>query len=168
MFEIIKKTLNPVWNEEYHFPIKSIGIDVLHMSFKDYINWNASKFFISITFEHNGNTYYEEFEYAEKGGSKRLLKNLDTDEVWENSSSISILSTIINPDLAKASIVAMENEQNLITTTPAKRREYLKGLYNLEFKDQLDYISFYTGGKSSEFEERRKNFGRIINSNGWI
>ena len=111
------------------------------MSFKDYINWNASKFFISITFEHNGNTYYEEFEYAEKGGSKRLLKNLDTDEIWENSSAISILSTIINPDLAKASIVAMENEQNLITTTPAKRREYLKGLYNLEFKDQLDYIS---------------------------
>ena len=34
--KIIKKTLNPVWNEEYHFPIKSIGTDVLHMSFKDY------------------------------------------------------------------------------------------------------------------------------------
>lgn len=111
------------------------------MSFKDYINWNAAKFFISTVFEHNGQNYYEEFEYGEKSGSKRLLKNLDTDEIWENSSAISILSTIINPDLAKASIVAMENEQNLITTTPAKRREYLKGLYNLEFKDQLDYIS---------------------------
>ena len=36
--KIIKKTLNPVWNEEYHFPIKSIGTDVLHMSFKD---WNS-------------------------------------------------------------------------------------------------------------------------------
>ena len=36
--KIIKKTLNPVWNEEYHFPIKSLGTDVLHMSFKD---WNA-------------------------------------------------------------------------------------------------------------------------------
>ena len=34
--KIIKKTLNPVWNEEYHFPIKSIGTDVLHMSFFDY------------------------------------------------------------------------------------------------------------------------------------
>ena len=34
--KIIKKTLNPVWNEEYHFPIKSIGTDVLHMSFLDY------------------------------------------------------------------------------------------------------------------------------------
>ena len=36
--KIMKKTLNPVWNEEYHFPIKSIGTDVLHMSLKD---WNA-------------------------------------------------------------------------------------------------------------------------------
>ena len=111
------------------------------MSFKDYINWNASKFFISISFEHNGNEFYEEFEYAEKGGSKRVLKNLTTDEIWENSSAISVLSDIIDPDLAKASIVSMENEQNLITTTPSKRREYLKGVYNLEFKEQLDSIS---------------------------
>ena len=34
----IKKTLNPIWNEEYHFPIKSLGTDVLHMSLKD---WNG-------------------------------------------------------------------------------------------------------------------------------
>ena len=111
------------------------------MSFKDYINWNASKFFISTVFEHDGNEYYEEFEYGEKSGSKRILKNLTTNELWENSSAISILSQIIDPDLAKASIVSMENEQNLITTTPAKRREYLKGLYNLEFKDQLSSIT---------------------------
>ena len=32
----IKKTLNPVWNEEYHFPIKSLRTDVLHISLKDY------------------------------------------------------------------------------------------------------------------------------------
>ena len=36
--KILKKTLNPTWNEEFHFPIKSLGTDVLHMSFKD---WNA-------------------------------------------------------------------------------------------------------------------------------
>ena len=36
--DIIKKTLNPVWNENFNFQIKSIGTDVLHMSFKD---WNA-------------------------------------------------------------------------------------------------------------------------------
>ena len=34
--KIIEKTLNPIWNEEFHFPIKSLGTDVLHMSFKDY------------------------------------------------------------------------------------------------------------------------------------
>ena len=34
--KIIKKTLNPFWNEEYHFPIKSLRTDVLHMSLKDY------------------------------------------------------------------------------------------------------------------------------------
>ena len=36
--KIIKKTLNPVWNEEFHFSIKSLGTDILHMSFKD---WNS-------------------------------------------------------------------------------------------------------------------------------
>ena len=35
--KIIKKSLTPVWNEEYHFPIKSLGTDVLHLSVKD---WN--------------------------------------------------------------------------------------------------------------------------------
>ena len=44
----------------------------------------------------------------------------------------------------------------------AKRPLFGMGVY---FSDQLDYISFYTGGKSSEFEERRKNFGRIIRVN---
>jgi len=111
------------------------------LSFKDYINWNASKFDISMTFEHNGERWYEEFEYSEKSGSKRILKNIDTGDFWENSSAISKLSEIVDFDLAKASIVSMENDQNLITTTPAKRREYLKGLYDLEFREQLDSIT---------------------------
>ena len=34
--KIIKKTLNPIWNEEYNFPIKSLGTDVLHLSLKDW------------------------------------------------------------------------------------------------------------------------------------
>ena len=33
--KVVKKTLNPVWYEEYHFPIKSIGTDILHLSLKD-------------------------------------------------------------------------------------------------------------------------------------
>ena len=34
--KIIKKTLKPVWNEEYHFPIKSLRKDILIMPFKNY------------------------------------------------------------------------------------------------------------------------------------
>ena len=30
------KTLDPYWNDEFQFPIKSIGTDILHMSLKDY------------------------------------------------------------------------------------------------------------------------------------
>lgn len=111
------------------------------LSFKDYINWNASNFFISITFNHEGIDWFESFEYSEKYGTKRVIKNISTNEEWENSAAISKLNEIIDPEIAKASIVSMENEQNLITTTPAKRREYLKGLYNLEFKEQLDIIA---------------------------
>lgn len=111
------------------------------LSLRDYINWNASKFFISMSFEHMGEDYYEEFEYSEKTGSKRIFTKISTNESWENSAAVSKLAELIDPDLAKASIVSMENEQNLVTTTPAKRREYLKGVYNLEFKDQIDAIS---------------------------
>ena len=111
------------------------------LSFKDYINWNRTQFKISIVFEHEGEEYFEDFEYSEKYGSKRILKKISTEELWENSVALSKLSEIIDSDLARASIVSMENEQNLITTTPAKRREYLKGVYNLEFKEQLDTIS---------------------------
>ena len=30
------KTLNPIWNDEFHFPIKSLRTDILHLSLKDY------------------------------------------------------------------------------------------------------------------------------------
>lgn len=111
------------------------------LSFKDYINWNAMSFKIKMNFSHEGEDYEEEFEYSEKTGSKRNLIKVSTNELWENSAAVNKLSEIIDPDLAKASIVSMENEQNLITTTPAKRREYLKGVYNLDFKEQLDTIA---------------------------
>ena len=111
------------------------------LSFRDYVNWNATKFEISMTFEHEGEEYYETFEYSEKGGSKRTFTKLSTNETWENSAAIAKLAELIDPEIAKASIVSMENDQNLITTTPAKRRDYLKSVYDLEFKEQLETIA---------------------------
>ena len=59
--KIIKETLNPIWNDEFHFPIKSIGTDVLHMSLKDYDTFGRddkiSTYDIRMRYLNIGETY---------------------------------------------------------------------------------------------------------------
>ena len=81
----IKKTLTPVWNEEYHFNIKSLGTDVLHMSLKD---WNAigkdesiSKYDLEISSLIIGKVYddwvsFNPVKGVEKGGLIHLIYHL--------------------------------------------------------------------------------------------
>ena len=95
------------------------------LNLKDYIRWGSDEFSIGLDFENNGVVYQEFLSYSEKSGGKRILKNLNTNEEWTNSVAVDKLKEIINFDLAKPSIVSAEGEQNLISTTPSKRREFL-------------------------------------------
>lgn len=111
-----------------------------NLNLSDYIKWNEDEFFISIKFNLDNTDWYESFTYSKKKGSDRILKNLETNEEYKNSIAINKLDSLINFNLAYPSIVSNEGEINLINTTPSKRREYLKEIYNLEFKEQLEEI----------------------------
>lgn len=108
---------------------------------KDSIRWGEKEFEISMTFEHEGSQYEETLLYSLTKGSDRTLIDLNTKEEWTGASAISKLADIIDPEQARAAIVSMENEQNLVTTTPSQRREYLKKIYSLEFKQELSRIA---------------------------
>ena len=108
---------------------------------KDSIRWGEKEFSISIEFEHEGKSYQESLSYSITRGSERILTDLDTGENYTGASAISKLAEIIDPEQARAAMVSMENEQNLVTTTPSQRREYLKKIYSLEFKQELTRIA---------------------------
>ena len=108
---------------------------------RDYIRWGETEFRLSIEFSDKGLTYREKLSYSVSKGSIRELTCVDTEEVFSGASAISKLSEIIDPEQARGAIVSMENEQNLVTTTPSQRREYLKKIYSLEFKDELQKIA---------------------------
>ena len=108
---------------------------------KDSIRWGEKEFKISMEFSHEGKSYKESLTYSLTKGSDRLLTDLTTNETFSGASAISKLAEIIDPEQARAAIVSMENEQNLVTTTPSQRREYLKKIYSLEFKQELNRIA---------------------------
>ena len=110
-------------------------------SMKEYIKWGEDSFETSLDFSHEGGEYRISLSFNTKGVGKRELIDLNTSESWEGASAISKMAEIIDPDLARASMISMQDEKNLITTTPSQRREYLKKVYNLEFKDELATIA---------------------------
>ena len=108
---------------------------------KDYITWGEKEFQISMEFSHEGKNYSEFYSCSLTRGSERQLQILETGEIFTGNSCVSKLAEILDPSQASAAIVAMENQQNLVNTTPSQRREYLKKIYSLEFKEELEKIA---------------------------
>lgn len=108
------------------------------LTLKDYIRWGEESFSIEIDFDHAGNDY--EFEMSHSGGTKRELRCLNTEEVWVNTSAVEQLDALLDVKRAVASTISFEHEIDLITTLPSERREYLKGIYDLNFRTQLATI----------------------------
>ena len=108
---------------------------------KDSIRWGEKEFSIKMSFDHEGRRYTESLSYSITKGTDRVLTDELTGESYSGSSAIAKMAEVIDPDQARAAIVSMENEQNLVTTTPSQRREYLKKIYSLEFKQELQRIA---------------------------
>ena len=124
----------------FFFALNILLFNKYEGNYKDYIKWGEKEFYISVKFFLNKTEYFTSLQYNEKTGSERIFKNLNTNEEWKNSIALEALEDILDTDIAFAAIVSNQNSLNFIETTPSKRREYLKSIYDLEFKNQVENI----------------------------
>lgn len=107
----------------------------------DYVQWGKEDegFSIWTNVQHLNKNLKISFDYSEKS-SNRVVLDLDTSESYKNNAALTYLDELFDTKRALASIVSFENEIDLISTSPAERREYLKRIYDLNFKTELTAI----------------------------
>ena len=100
---------------------------------EDYINWDADYFKAVICFVHKGIQYESSVYY--NGTTDRELKYAD--KVLKGEEAKRKLKELFDIDLLKAAMLAVEQQIDIVNTKPAERREYLKKIYDIEFKNQI-------------------------------
>jgi exonuclease SbcC len=103
---------------------------------EDYINWDSKFFKVTIGFTHRG-VQYESSVYYD-GGTDRSLKF--GDKLVKGEEAKKKIKEVFDVDLLKAAMLAVEQQIDVVTTKPAERREYLKRIYDIEFKNQIDRL----------------------------
>lgn len=121
---------------------------------QDYVNWQASFFQVIVNFSHHGIDYESIVKYD--GSTDRTLKFQD--KVLKGDEAKKKLKDVIDVDLLKAGMLAMEQKIAIVETKPAERREYLKRIYDIEFKRQLQDLS--DDIKATEIEVAKKTATR--------
>ena len=127
----------------YNHTIKSID---------DYVNWDANGFDIVSRFRHNAKNYDIEVNRAKKKTKKKLAIDKD---VFLDSDVDNKLAQDFDTSLSKSSFLAFQGENDLISATPASRREMLKKIYDLDFKEQLSKLD--EEKKELETQEKENN-----------
>ena len=115
--------------------------DGTNYKLEDLINWNTKKdyFNIEITFNHLGNSFYQNIRYEKSGKTgktSRMLKINDKEE-YTNSEAVKKLNELFDPDLLKPAMLYVQKSFGIIETSPSKRRDYFKKIFNLEFTEAI-------------------------------
>jgi DNA repair exonuclease SbcCD ATPase subunit len=116
----------------------------------DYVNWDSSYFQVIVNFTHRGVDYESVVRY--EGSTDRTLRF--GDKVLKGEEAKKKLKEIADIDLLKAGMLAMEQKVAIVETRPAERREYLKRIYDIEFKRQISDLE--NDIKASELELAKK------------
>jgi len=106
----------------------------------DYIQWGKSECEVSCSFEHKGNLFQTSTKITEKGSTRWLYNEIDKEELNVTSAVTEKLNEILDTKRAIASTTSFEHEIDLIATSPSERREYLKKVYDLSFKEEKERI----------------------------
>jgi len=112
-------------------------------SLVDYVNWNADEFEINIDFEHLGRQYNVTVKYnvRSKTAERQIIDKSAPDNVRVGQEAKDYLKKIFDQELIKAAMLSLEQQIDVVTVKPADRREYLKRIYDLEFKNQQQNIA---------------------------
>jgi DNA repair exonuclease SbcCD ATPase subunit len=102
----------------------------------DYINWDSDFFRVIVGFSHRGVQYESTVFYD--GTTDRTLRF--GNEVRKGEEAKKKLKTIFDNDLLKAAMLAVEQQIDVVNTKPAERRDYLKRIYDIEFKYQISTL----------------------------
>ncbi len=104
----------------------------------DYINWDSTFFEISCEFHHLGKDFFSYLKYD--GGSKRILRITQEgkeSEEYFNSDATEHLKSYFDPKIFRSSAFSFEGEVDVIEVGPAERREHLKKIHDVEFKEEI-------------------------------
>jgi DNA repair exonuclease SbcCD ATPase subunit len=102
----------------------------------DYINWDSDFFRVIVGFSHRGVQYESTVYY--NGSTDRILRF--GNEVLKGEEAKKKLKTLFDNDLLKAAMLAVEQQIDVVNTKPAERRDYLKRIYDIEFKYQISVL----------------------------
>lgn len=103
---------------------------------QDYVNWNAKEFYVEVGFNHKSVDYKTTVRYD--GSTERSLEF--NSETYSGDEAKRKLKEILDPSLLKAAMLSLEQETDVVKAKPAERRDHLKKIYNLDFKQTLANI----------------------------
>ena len=100
---------------------------------QDYVNWSAKEFYVEVGFNHKSVDYKTTVRYD--GSTERSLEF--NSETYSGDEAKRKLKEILDPSLLKAAMLSLEQETDVVKAKPAERRDHLKKIYNLDFKQTL-------------------------------
>jgi len=119
----------------------------------DYVNWEAKEFYIEIGFNHKAVDYKITIRYD--GSTERKLEF--GSETYSGDEAKRKLKEILDPTLLKAAMLSLEQETDVVNAKPAERRDHLKKIYNLDFKQPLADID-------AELKEHSLNVAKLTST----
>jgi DNA repair exonuclease SbcCD ATPase subunit len=125
----------------------------------DYVNWESSYFHVIVGFSHRGVDYESRVRYD--GVTDRTLHF--GGEVLKGEEAKKKLKEIFDIDLLKAAMLAVEQQIDVVNTKPAERRDYLKRIYDIEFKYQISVLEDEVRGHELELAKRTATQTEIEN-----
>ena len=100
---------------------------------QDYVNWSSKEFYVEVGFNHKSVDYKTTVRYD--GSTERSLEF--NSETYSGDEAKRKLKEILDPSLLKAAMLSLEQETDVVKAKPAERRDHLKKIYNLDFKQTL-------------------------------
>jgi len=106
---------------------------------EDDCNWDSNFFSAEVKLSHNSNNFkISTFYDRDNGASKELVIN--NKSITGNNEVKDTLAKYFDPSITKASMVSLQGSMDIVEAGDAERREYLKKIYDLDFKTQIDSI----------------------------